>query len=470
MMAGKILVIGLGPGKQGLFTLRALEALRTAEAVFVPTSKPNAPSRALQAALPYLRTDQEVRKLLFPMVSAEEQLKDYAKEAAEEILEEAILGKTVAFLCLGDPMLYGTGARLLPYMTKRGLPVEVVPGVSSFSFAAASAQVPLALGDEAFAVYPLVYGLDRLKSLMESCATVVLVKPSKHLKEAIKMAKEMNKTVYRFREGKLEEVLEGPEDLYFSLYIVRSSRSGWPTLEGPEEIARTMCPSNKETLVKPESIEAESFRIVQEGLRKKRLEGLLQGPKGAVLARVIHATADFSFADTLTISEGAAEKGVLALQQGTHVVVDVGMVRAGINKKGLQALGGKLHCFMGDEDVATKAKALGTTRAAIAMQKATKIFPNALYAVGNAPTALLELVRLVLEGKARPTLVIGVPVGFVMAAESKERALGLVSVGIPVITTKGPKGGSSVAVAALNALIRIALEESRHGEASKGQA
>jgi len=123
----------------------------------------------------------------------------------------------------------------------------------------------------------------------------------------------------------------------------------------------------------PELIESESFRIVQEGLRKKGQEGLLQGPKGAILARVIHATADFSFADTLLISEGAAEKGVLALQQGSPVIVDVEMVRAGINKKGLQDLGGEVRCFMADEDVAKKAKALGTTRAAIAMQKAAEL-------------------------------------------------------------------------------------------------
>ena len=219
----------------------------------------------------------------------------------------------------------------------------------------------------------------------------------------------------------------------------------------------------------PEAIEAESFRIVQEGLRKKGQEGLLQGPKGAILARVIHATADFSFADTLLISEGAAEKGVLALQQGSPVIVDVEMVRAGINKKGLQDLGGEVRCFMADEDVAKRAKALGTTRAAIAMQKAAELFPNALYAVGNAPTALLELFRLTLEGKTRPSLVIGVPVGFVMAAESKEQALALPTLGVPVITVRGPKGGSSVAVAALNAMIRLALEKGR-GDAPKGQA
>jgi precorrin-8X/cobalt-precorrin-8 methylmutase len=219
----------------------------------------------------------------------------------------------------------------------------------------------------------------------------------------------------------------------------------------------------------PEAIEAKSFRIVLEGLHKKGQEGLLQGPKGAILARVIHATADFSFADTLLISGGAAEKGVLALQQGSPIIVDVEMVRAGINKKGLQDLGGVVCCFIADEDVAKEAKSLGITRASVAMQKAARLFPKAIYAVGNAPTALLELFRLTLEGKARPSLVIGVPVGFVMAAESKEQALALPTLGVPVITARGPKGGSSVAVAVLNAMIRLALEKGR-GDAPQGQA
>ena len=228
-MPGKILIVGLGPGKQELFTLKALEALRTADVLLVPTASLNATSRALQAALPNLRPNQDVRTLVFPMVTDEARLEGYVKEAAEALLQEARLGKSVAFLCLGDPMLYGTGARLLPYATQADIPVEVVPGVSSFSLAAASALVPLALGDEAFAVYPLSYGIDGLKPLMESCATVVLIKPSRHLEEAIRMARELNKEVYRFREGKLETASEEPHDSYFSLYIVRSPRSRLPT-------------------------------------------------------------------------------------------------------------------------------------------------------------------------------------------------------------------------------------------------
>lgn len=218
--------------------------------------------------------------------------------------------------------------------------------------------------------------------------------------------------------------------------------------------------------MKPETIEAESFGIIQETLERMGQGKRLEGIKGAVLTRVIHATADFSFADTLTLSDSAVKKGIQALTKGQALVTDVEMVRAGVNKKGLEALGGAVHCFMADEDVAKEAKSLGITRASVAMQKAARLFPKAIYAIGNAPTALLELIRLTLEGKMKPELVIGVPVGFVMAAESKEKALDLEQSGVPVIVARGPKGGSSVAASVVNALIRLALEGS-HGIASQ---
>lgn len=218
--------------------------------------------------------------------------------------------------------------------------------------------------------------------------------------------------------------------------------------------------------MKPQAIEAESFRIIHEGLERLGYASLLQGAQGQVLSRIIHATADFSFAETLFFSDSAAEKGAQALKRGESLVTDVEMVLAGVNKAGLKSLGGKAHCFMADEDIAREAGSLGVTRASLAMKKAARLFPNAIYAIGNAPTALLAIVDLTLEGKAKPSLVIGVPVGFVMAKESKERALELSRLGVPFIVTRGPKGGSSVAVAAVNALIRLALEEG-HGDASR---
>lgn len=222
-MAG-IRIIGLGPGQEDLMTLRALRALEAAEIVFVPSASLGEKSRALSLAKPYLRPAQEVRPLVFPMVADETAMEEYAKEAARALMEAANKGKEAAFLCLGDPMLYGTGARILPYLEGSGIPVEVIPGVSSFSFAAAKARAPLALGQERLAIYPLAYGLKDLKALLEACTTLVLVKPSRHLKEALALARSMGRVVYRFSEGSLERVEDEPEGNYnyFSLYLVLS--------------------------------------------------------------------------------------------------------------------------------------------------------------------------------------------------------------------------------------------------------
>jgi precorrin-8X/cobalt-precorrin-8 methylmutase len=150
----------------------------------------------------------------------------------------------------------------------------------------------------------------------------------------------------------------------------------------------------------------------------------------------------------------AVEAGLAALRRGASVVADVQMIQAGISAAYLAELGGRLHCYMADPDVAERARAEGTTRAIQCMRKAAREAPGAVYAIGNAPTALLELVRLVEDGEADPALIIGVPVGFVSAAESKAR---LREQGLaPYITNRGRKGGTPVAVAITNALLRLA--------------
>jgi precorrin-2/cobalt-factor-2 C20-methyltransferase len=157
------------------------------------------------------------------MVADEAMMENYGESAAEALIEEAQNGKDVAFVCLGDPMLYGTGARILPYLKRAELMIEVIPGVSSFSLAAANARVPLALGHESLAVFPLAYGLEGLKTLMETCSSIVLIKPSRYLKEALLMAKSLNREVYRFSEGRFERLEGEPKENYFSLYIVLPS-------------------------------------------------------------------------------------------------------------------------------------------------------------------------------------------------------------------------------------------------------
>ncbi len=197
--------------------------------------------------------------------------------------------------------------------------------------------------------------------------------------------------------------------------------------------------------IPPAEIERRSFEIIE-----RELPHALDPAQAPIIKRVIHTTADFSYADSLRFSEGSIERGRAALYGGAHIVADTQMVRAGINKKKLAAYGGEVHCFMADEDVAREAAERGITRAAVSMEKSAIIGENGVYAIGNAPTALIRLYELIGEGRLHPALVIGVPVGFVHVAEAKEL---IMRAGVPYIVAAGRKGGSNVAAAVCNALL-----------------
>lgn len=201
-------------------------------------------------------------------------------------------------------------------------------------------------------------------------------------------------------------------------------------------------------IIDPQKIEEESFRIIEEEVGPHTFsESEFQ-----IARRVVHATADFEFIKAIRFHPEAIASGINALRSGASIVADVEMIQSGISKVGLKPFGGTVHCYISDEDVAASAKSLGITRAICAMRKAAKT-DAAVYAVGNAPTALFELIRLVQEGTISPALIVGVPVGFVSAVESKEALLGIKT---PFITALGRKGGTPVAVAIVNALLRLA--------------
>lgn len=209
--------------------------------------------------------------------------------------------------------------------------------------------------------------------------------------------------------------------------------------------------------VLPHEIEKRSFEIIEQELMERgELDKILPENK-LVVKRVIHTTADFEYVDNLCISEHAVQKGIEALKNGACIVTDTQMARSGINKTKLAQFGGEVFCFMSDEDVAKKAKEEGTTRATASMEKAATIQRPLIFAIGNAPTALLRLDELVREGTVRPRLIIGVPVGFVNVVQSKER---IMNAGVPCIVAKGRKGGSNVAAAIVNAgLYRVTRAE-----------
>jgi precorrin-8X/cobalt-precorrin-8 methylmutase len=201
------------------------------------------------------------------------------------------------------------------------------------------------------------------------------------------------------------------------------------------------------------TIEEDSFAVIDREAGPHRFTPA----QWEIVRRVIHATADFEFKTLVRVHPEAVRVGVAALRAGCPILVDVKMISAGLNEERLAAYGCRTHCFISDPDVIDAARASDSTRAAEAMRKAARLglLAGALVAIGNAPTALLELTRLVKADAAWPALIIGVPVGFVSAAESKEAVM---DAGIPFVVTKGRKGGSPVAVAIIHALLTLVAD------------
>lgn len=198
--------------------------------------------------------------------------------------------------------------------------------------------------------------------------------------------------------------------------------------------------------VLPSDIEKRSFEIIT-----NELNGRVFPPEQeSIIKRVIHTTADFEYADTMTFSKDAVWRGLEALKNGACIITDTNMVKSGIHKKTLERFGGEAICFISEEEIATMAKQNGTTRAVASMDRAALLEKKLIFAIGNAPTALIRIYELIKEQKLKPELVIGVPVGFVNVVQSKEL---IMNSDVPYIVAKGRKGGSNVAAAICNALL-----------------
>ena len=200
--------------------------------------------------------------------------------------------------------------------------------------------------------------------------------------------------------------------------------------------------------IKPMDIERRSFEIITELLGDR----VLAPENELVIKRAIHTTADFDYADNLVFSEGAVAKGIEALKRGCDIVTDTQMAKSGINKTILGKLGGAVHCFISDDDVVAEAKERGCTRATVCMERGAEIARDhpVIFAIGNAPTALVRLCELIDSGEVKPALVIGAPVGFVNVVESKEM---LMERDVTYIVPKGRKGGSNIAATICNSMI-----------------
>ena len=200
--------------------------------------------------------------------------------------------------------------------------------------------------------------------------------------------------------------------------------------------------------VKPGDIEKRSFEIISQELGYD-----LAKETAPIVKRCIHTSADFDYAKNLCFSKGVVEKALQALKNGANIVTDTQMAKAGINKRVLTKFEGQVYCFMSDDDVAQKAKEQESTRATVSMDKAAELQRPLIFAIGNAPTALVRLYELIEEGKLKPELIIGVPVGFVNVVQSKEL---IMKTEVPYIVAKGRKGGSNIAACICNALLYMA--------------
>jgi precorrin-8X/cobalt-precorrin-8 methylmutase len=195
-------------------------------------------------------------------------------------------------------------------------------------------------------------------------------------------------------------------------------------------------------------IEAKSFEIITEECKERKIE--IPEDVAFLVKRCIHTTADFEYAETMRISEDAIPRMAKLIREGAHIVTDTNMALSGINKRVLAEFGGEVHCFMADADVAAEAKERGVTRATVSMERAAKLPNKVIFAIGNAPTALLNLREMYDRGEFRPEFVIGVPVGFVNVVAAKEM---IMETDIPYIINAGRKGGSNVAAAICNAVL-----------------
>lgn len=200
--------------------------------------------------------------------------------------------------------------------------------------------------------------------------------------------------------------------------------------------------------LQPMEIEKRSFEIISQELAAKNI--VLPPEQELITKRVIHTSADFEYVDTLKYSKNSVAKAKELIANGADIVTDTNMALSGINKKKLGNFGGQVHCFMADETVAKLAKERKTTRAAVSMEFASKIEKPVIFAIGNAPTALIQLYEMIQQDLYKPAFVIGVPVGFVNVEVAKEL---IMETDVPFIVNKGRKGGSNIAAAICNALI-----------------
>ena len=242
------------------------------------------------------------------------------------------------------------------------------------------------------------------------------------------------------KAGGFEEKIKAARELGMKTAVIKRPDDKGYSLE---EVYKMI---DRQFITEPSEIEKRSMAIIEEKIKDKNIDEKNKD----VVKRVIHTTADFDYADNLVFSENAVDIFINKLKNGANIVTDTNMALAGINKKMLKKLGIKAYCFMADEDVAQEASKRGITRAAVSVEKASELDGETIFVVGNAPTSLITIDKMITEKRLSPAFIVGVPVGFVNVVESKKLIL---EGNVPYIVSKGNKGGSTVAAAIVNAVL-----------------
>lgn len=461
---GKLTIVGFGPGGRADMTVRAVEAIESADIVTGYTTYVD----LLREAFP----DKTYK--------ATGMMKEI--DRCRMAIEDAEKGRSVAMVSSGDSGIYGMTGLIYELLDEMGADIEVeaVPGVTAASSSAAILGAPLMHDTALISLSDLMTPIEKIMRRVD-CAgqadfVIALYNPkSKHRTEYLGQAADILMRhrppetpvgVVRNagRRGESHYIttlgeLKGADVDMFCTVIIGNSQTyakggrmitprGYAEKYGTDrgQSKDTGCEKTAFEITTPREIEAKSMETIERELNGRTWPE----PEFSIVKRCIHTSADFDYADNLVFSENAASIGVEALRNGVDVVTDTKMAMAGINRNRLASYGGDVHCYISDADVIEEAKARGCTRSTVSMERGAGLGKPAIFVVGNAPTALVAIHDLIQGGRLRPTLVVGVPVGFVNVVESKEL---IMADDVPYIVARGRKGGSNIGAAIINAML-----------------
>ena len=451
---GKIIVVGIGPGSKEDITPAVLEAVREADAV-----------------VGYKYYFQFIEAYVKPGCECIDTGMKKERERAEQAFRLAEQGKTVCVISSGDAGLYGMAPLIYEMKRERQSDIEIVslPGISAFQKAASLLGAPIGHDVCLISLSDLMTPWNVIERRIKAAAVgdfvTAVYNPKSHgrywqlyrLQELFLQERSDDTPVGYVRQaGREEQEVKittlgafDPEDVdMFTIILIGNSQSY--VAEGKMITPRGYYREEKQEDVKPgQSIMMESFRTILSEMQHPDVPTWRMWP----LLHAIHTTVDFSMEECLWMDDRATEILYGKVVDGSlkHIVTDVTMAASGIRKGALERLGIEVHCYINDPRSKQMADERGITRSQACMQLAAEEYPEALYVVGNAPTALFEICDLVRKGKMHPVGIIAAPVGFVHVCESKHAVKSLKQ--IPKIIVEGRKGGSNLAATLCNAIL-----------------